>query len=67
MLTPEHHDALSAVRNEMALVRFMTHGLDNGLTMGAAEVEGLFAMLDRWHGALSLALNSDPEEVSTHD
>ena len=51
MLTPEHHDALSAVRAEIALARFACHGLNGGLTMGEAEIDGLYATLDRWHRA----------------
>ena len=65
MLTPEHHDALSAVRAEIALARFACHGLNGGLTMGEAEIDGLYATLDRWHRALSLAL--DTPEDSSHE
>ena len=65
MLTPEHHDALSAVRAEIALARFACHGLNGGLALGEAEIDGLYATLDRWHRALSLALDT-PEDPS-HD
>ena len=66
-LTPDASQGLQTVLAEIALARFACHGLNGGLTMGEAEIDGLYATLDRWHRALSLALNSDPEEGSTHD
>lgn len=63
-LTPEQHDALNTVRAEIALARFACHGLNGGLALGEAEIDGLYATLDRWHRALSLACG--PEEGPTH-
>ena len=63
-LTLDAIQGLQSVRDEVALARFACHGLNGGLTMGEAEIDGLYSTLDRWHRALSLALENDPEEAA---